>query len=196
MAYLRYTNGAAPFARTPLYTASSALLILEASTRRSVAVLMRSGLAAFGEDLGLTVDEQQECHLLCLVISIGEVRLSAPGDVFVSVVAAILVRRGDFAFSLGRRGDGAVQEFFGEGLAIQQANRLLSGGRGWRRYVRRGTSGLHKHEEDAPLMSLQLTFLHVKETRGLCIAYLVTTSRIRVYSSEDPRRADRRVGVL
>lgn len=32
---LRYMKGDAPFARTPLYTASSALLILDDSTKRS-----------------------------------------------------------------------------------------------------------------------------------------------------------------
>lgn len=40
------------------------------------------------------------------------------------------------------------------------------------------------------------TFLHEKETVGLCTAYLVTTSNMRAYSSEEERRAERRVGVL
>ena len=40
------------------------------------------------------------------------------------------------------------------------------------------------------------TFLQVKDTFGLWIAYLVTTSRMRAYSSEELRSADNRVGVL
>ena len=37
-AHLRYTKGEAPFARTPLYTASKAFLILEDSTSRSISL--------------------------------------------------------------------------------------------------------------------------------------------------------------
>lgn len=42
----------------------------------------------------------------------------------------------------------------------------------------------------------QWTFLHEKATWGLCVAYFVTTSSIRAYSSEEPRRADSREGIF
>lgn len=42
----------------------------------------------------------------------------------------------------------------------------------------------------------ELTFLHVKDTFGLCTAYFVTTSKILAYSSEVDRSAASRVGVL
>lgn len=41
-----------------------------------------------------------------------------------------------------------------------------------------------------------LTFLHVKDTVGLCTAYRVTTSSILPYSSDDERKDANRVGVL
>jgi hypothetical protein len=57
------------------------------------------------------------------------------------------------------------------------------------------TSNTRINERPSHLMQIQ-TFLHKKETVGLCTAYLVMTSRIFAYSSEVFRRADRRVGVL
>jgi len=47
-----------------------------------------------------------------------------------------------------------------------------------------------------PEESQRLTFLHMNEILGLCTAYFVMTSNIREYSSDEPRSADRRVGVL
>ena len=51
-------------------------------------------------------------------------------------------------------------------------------------------------ESTIPSMYAVCTFLHVKATWGLWTAYFVTTSRIREYSSDEPLKAESRVGVL
>ena len=65
------------------------------------------------------------------------------------------------------------------------------------------TSGVvelaYKAESDTSLaktMALIYTLRQVNDTCGLCTAYFVTMSRMRAYSSAEPRRADNRVGVL
>jgi hypothetical protein len=76
--YLRYTKGNAPLGKTPLYTLSIALLILEDSTRRSNTRVGCRTLDDPHPNLKLTVDEKQEYSLLGLIVGACTISFRGP----------------------------------------------------------------------------------------------------------------------
>ena len=192
MTHLRYMKGEAPLGKTELYTASSAFLIREDSTRRST----RNPTSEPNKGVrakGLTIDKQQEYHLLPLIIRICEMWLCWPRFWIVCVFIALSLCT---SLALFWRLWWCMQQLLSNRRSIQKTNSLWYFRGRWTGYLWIRRSCLYLCQRSSDLLVKQLTFLHTKDTDGLWTAYFVTTSKIRPYSSEELRKAESRVGVL